>query len=244
MSRADDQTTHPDAGGGIDAEGVRSFALGDTEVTVPADIPDQNDVVRAVFGTYDGEALKLLVGDQTAVYLLPWGARRGGVAGYEQMLGDFQVRPIELSPDQVRELLDRHSPRPVALASTPAWVLYDRGVENVKVSWHARVRWGERVRPSPDPGPTIRDAFEKGLSVGISHSYGRYYPPEDVVLAYVYDDGTPLVTTVLQMGQVDDLGDDHLGQCPSCSEPYDPSEPAECDDCGAGVCPWCSESVA
>ena len=245
MSRTDDLTTHTDAGGGLGDDGIRTFSLGHSEVRVPADIPNQSDVVRALFNRYtDAEALKFVVGNQTVVYLLPWGARKGGIAGYEQTLETFEVRPIEFTPAEAREFLDQHSPRPVPLASTPAWILHNRGIESVKVSWHARVRWGERVRPSPDPGPAIREAFEDAVNVGIDHSYGRYYPPEDVIFAYVFDDGTPLITTVLEADQVDDPGNDHLVQCPSCTELYDPSDPSECGDCGAVVCPWCNETVA
>lgn len=221
-----------------------SFPVGEDEVAIPDDIPGENDVVRAVFTAYDGAgALEFLVAGQV-VYLLPWAARRGGVAGYEQALDTFRVRPVEFSADEVRVLLEQHRPREVALANTPAWLLDDRGVEDVRVSWHARVRWGERVAPSPDPAPAIRDAFEDAVSVGIDRAHGRYYAPENIVLAYVYDHGTPVVTTVYQPDDVQELGADHLTECPQCDELYDPGNQQNCTCCGGPICPWCGETVA
>jgi hypothetical protein len=221
-----------------------TFAIGSEEVALPEDIPGKNDAVRAVFSAYDGaEALQFFVG-QKIVYLLPWAARQGGVAGYEQVVDSFCVRPVEYTPNEVCKLLDQHRPRRVPLANTPAWLLDDRGGKDVHITWHARVRWGERVSPSPDPAPAIREAFEDSVSVGIERSHGRYYAPEDVVLAYVYRDRTPVVTTIYHPDTVQELGADHLTECPQCGELYDPGNHQTCTCCMGPVCPWCGDTVA
>lgn len=218
-------------------------ATGDRSVDVelPDDLPGRNDLVNAVFAHYhDAGALELLDRDRV-LYLVPWGNRHSGIAGYEQSLDDFEARPREFTPAEVRGLLEAHHARPVPLAATPAWVLDPRGAEDVRVSWHARVRWGERIHPTPDPGPAIRAAYREGVNVGIKGGHGRYYAPEDVLLTAVYDHGTPLVTTVFQPEDFDRYGTEHLAECERCEDVYDPSAQtqAECECCGGRVCPWC-----
>jgi len=218
-----------------------AFGLGTSEVALPSDLPDPNPLVRDIFTEHDGaEALEFFL-DEEIVYLLPWAARHGGIAGYRQSLDTFHVRPVEFTPDEARGLLEAHSARSVALANTPAWLLDDRGVDDVRVTWHARVRWGERVEPSADPGPSIRDAFEAGVSVGMSRGRGRYYPPADVIIPYVLSHGTPVVTTVFEPNDIEDFGADHLVECPHCTELYHPGDHS---DCSARVCPWCHETLS
>lgn len=229
-----------------DGNDVEAFTAGDDRVALPDDLPGANDVVRAVFTTYEAAgALEFLLG-QKVIYLLPWAARRGGVAAYEQHLNTFRARPVELTADEVESLLKNHRPREVSLANTPAWLLDDRGVDDVHVSWHARVRWGERVNPSPDPGPAIRDAFEDAVSVGVAGDgvHGRYHGLKDLLFVYVYDRSTPVVTTVYHPDDVQDLGVDHLVECPQCDELYDPGNQQMCTCCAGPICPWCGETVA
>mgnify|MGYP000654590151 CR=1 FL=1 len=213
-----------------------AFGVGASQVTLPSDLPDPNPLVRDIFGKHDdAEALEFFVGEEV-VYLLPWAARHGGIAGYRQSMDTFHVRPVEFTPDEAKALLETHSLRAVALANTPAWLLDDRGVDDVRVSWHARVRWGERVKPSPDPGPAIREAFTRGVSVGIDRGRGRYYPPAGIIAAYARPSDTPIVTTVFEPTNIDDLGVDHLVECPRCGDLHDPGT-------STSVCPWCHEPL-
>ncbi|WP_363463585.1 hypothetical protein [Halogeometricum borinquense] len=210
---------------------------------LPGDLPGENDMTRALFGVYDdAEALEVLV-EGSIIYLMPWAARDGGVAAFEQDLETFRPSPREFTGDEVRRLLEAHIPRSTSLLATPAWLLTERG-DGPKVSWHARCRWNERIEQVADPGPNIREAYRRGLSVGVDYGHGRYYPPEDVVLCAVHDHGEPIVTTVYQPDDVRDLGADHLTECAQCSEPYDPGNQQNCTCCGGPVCPWCRETVA
>lgn len=65
---------------------VESFDIASKEVPLPDGISGENGLVRAIFDAYDGaEALALVTGDKI-IYLLPWAARSGCIAGYEQDL--------------------------------------------------------------------------------------------------------------------------------------------------------------
>jgi len=241
-SGLDTKPSSPNAPLAGDGGRTRSFSIGRENVQLPADIPEPNDLVRAVFATHEKAEALLFVFNSTALYLLPWSCRNGGVAGYEQELDTFHVRPVEVRPDEVRTLIAECDPNPVELSDTPAWLLVDAGVEEVRVTWHARVRWGERVAPSPDPAPKIRDAWRRGVSIGVDHGTGRYYPPENVVLVAV--DDPPQVTTVYEPETWSDLGTDHLVDCPHCGELCDPAAPDSCACCEGPVCPWCKGTVA
>lgn len=203
---------------------------------LPDDLPGENDVVRALFHDRDQEALEFLVED-SILYLAPWCARNGGVAGFEQDADTFAVRPVEFTADEVRELLEVHVPSEVPLHATPAWLLSPESGEP-SVSWHARVRWAERVKADADPAPAIREAWRDGLQVGVPRGYGRYYPPADVVVCYVgstYDDPIT-VTTVLDVEDVradEEIGADHLATCDVCSGWWNPQETETCVWCGA-----------
>ena len=205
-------------------------------VELPDDLPGENDVVRALFHACDGEALEVIVED-TVVYLLPWAARDGGVAAFEQDVETFDARPVEFTGREVRRLLEAHIPREVSLASTPAWVLAP-DVDGPAVSWHARCRWAERVEPMTDPAPAVREAWRTGFQVGVPRGYGRYDPVAGAVVCYVgatYDD--PLVvTTVLAVDdveQADEVAADHLRECDLCSGLWDPTDADRCAWCGA-----------
>lgn len=220
---------------------ARAAAASSAEETLdlPADLPGGNALTRAVF---DGaEALEILVED-SIIYLMPWGARDGGVAGFEQDLETFQASPQEFTGDEVRRLLEAYNPRRTSLVATPAWLLTERG-DGPKVSWHARCRWSERIERAADPGPSIREAYQQGLSVGVEYGHGRYYPPEDVVVCAVHDHGEGFVTTVFQPNTLRDLGTDHLTECVQCGDLYDPGDQETCSCCGGGICPWCREPV-
>ena len=216
----------------------RAVASNPPEVgcSLPDDLPKPNDAVRMLFAGRDAEALEILVEDEI-VYLLPWSARRGGVAGYRQDAESFDVWPVEFTVTEIEELLADHAPTGVSLVSTPAWLLTPRD-EGPPVSWHARCRWAERIEPSPDPGPRIREAWENGLQIGVPRGYGRYDPDTNVVVCYngsTYDDPAA-ITTVYPLdadAHVHDLGVDHLQRCDVCGGLWNPHEGDVCRRCRA-----------
>lgn len=203
---------------------------------LPDDLPGENDVVRALFHGHEGEAFEVRVGD-TLVYLLPWAARDGGVAAFEQNAETFEAWPTEVTGDEVRELLQEHVPRAVSLTLTPAWLLRSER-DGPPVSWHARVRWAERVASRIDTAPAVREAWRNGLQVGVPRGYGRYYPAADAVVCYVgsrYDD-PDVVTTVLAVDDVEgdeEIATDHLSTCRECEGLFNPYETEGCSWCGA-----------
>jgi len=203
--------------------------------SLPDDLPGENDLVRVLFHGRDDEALEILAGDRV-VYLLPWAARAGGLAGFEQRDGARTPRPVEFTGDEVRRLLEAHDVKRVPLAVSPARLLASRD-GGPPVSWHARVRWADRVEAVADPAPAIRAAFEDGLQVGVPRGYGRLYPPKDAVVTYVgrAPDDPLVITTVYTVDDVDaddDLGSDHLARCAVCEGLLDPT--------AGDTCPWCS----
>lgn len=216
----------------------RAAAPGETSIgaQLPDDLPGANDAVRMLFAGRDAEALEIIA-EEEVVYLLPWAARRGGIAGYRQDVGTFDVWPAEFTVTEVQDLLDVHPPRGVSLASTPAWVL-TRRERGPPVSWHARCRWAERVYPSPDPGPDIREAWANGLQIGVPRGYGRYDPDRNVVICYNGPtcDDPARITTVYPLdatADVHDLGVDHLQQCDLCGELWNPQNTDVCHRCRA-----------
>ena len=201
---------------------------------LPDDLPGANDIVRILFAGRDGDALELLVGD-TLVYVLPWAARHGGVAGYVQDAETYAVWPVEFTVDDVERLLAEHRPHEVSLLKTPAWLLSPRKT-GPPVTWHARVRWAQRVEPMADPGPRIREAWQNGLQIGVSRGYGRYDPATNVVVCYngsTYDDPAA-ITTVYPLDESADIHDhglDHLKRCDVCDGLWNPLEADVCRHC-------------
>lgn len=211
---------------------------------LPSDLPGENDITRALFHLHDeGEALEVVDGERV-VYLMPWCARNGGVAAFEQHVEAYDGYPIELEADEVRRLLERAHARVVPVMATPAGQLSQRE-GGPHVSWHARVRWSERVSSTTDPAPEIREAYQQGVSVGVGRGHGRYHAPKNVVLCAASGHDEAVITTVIQPDDVqEEFGADHLKECPSCDEIYDPGDRASCGCCGAPVCPWCDDSLA
>lgn len=74
------------------------------------------------------------------IYLFPWAARSGCIAGYEQDLENYRARPVKITAVTVREHLEELRPREISLATTPAWLLDGSSEQDVRVTWHARVR--------------------------------------------------------------------------------------------------------
>jgi len=215
------------------AAAAREFSIG---AQLPDDLPGANDAVRMLFAGRDAEALEVTDGNEV-VHLLPWAARHGGIAGYRRDAETFDVRPAEFTVTDVQELLDDRPPREVALTSTPASVLTPRE-RGPPVSWHARCRWGERIYPSPDPAPDIRQSWENGVQIGVPRGYGRYDPDRNVVICYTGRtcDEPDRVTTVYTLdaaGDVHDLGVDHLQQCDLCGELWNPQKADVCQRCRA-----------
>lgn len=213
------------------------------ETTLPDDLPDGNDLTRGLFAAYpEGEALEFVKKDRI-IHLLPWSARNGGVAGFIQDLETYRPRPAEFTGSDVSRLLKEQAPRMVSLLSTPAWVFTERE-QGAKVSWHARCRFAERIEPLADPAPRIREAFEQGVPVGIEgRGKGVYYPPDDLVIAYVGTIDDPVVTTVYRPDEGGSLATGHLKNCPSCGQLYNAPTGTDCSCCGGSICPWCGESI-
>lgn len=202
------------------------------EQRLPDDLPGESDISRALFhGRDDATAVELLA-EGRVVYLMPWAAT-DGIAGYEQDPSTFEARPVEYTGAEARRLLEERRPRTVPLQRTPAWLLDEFDGDGVNVSWHARVRWNERVEQLAAPAPRVREAYRSGVSVGVDYGHGRYHAPTGAVLAAVYRDDHPLVTTVFPPSALESVGSDHLTECERCGELYDPGNTTACN--------WCSE---
>lgn len=204
-----------------------------TSTDIPSSVPGSSDVVRALFHYREDVALEFLLEDDD-VYVLPWSARRGGIAGYRQSTDTLRARPVEFSQDDVQQLLTRHAHREVPLAATPAWLLQEDS--EPPVSWHARVRWAERVEEMTDPAPAIRQAWRDGFQVGVPEGYGRYYPPADVVVCYFghSSEEPTMITTAIDVEDIqenDKIGADHLEHCDVCPGAWNPQQ--------TDACPWC-----
>lgn len=131
-------------------------------------------LVRVVFdGTETGTALALET-SEGPLTLLPWSSSQGKVAGYG--VGETgETIPVELGAKALRRVLDRYEAETVPLEETPAQALLGSpGQRDVAVSWHARVRWAERVREDTYPAPRIHAALTD--AVELSRHRGWYNP--------------------------------------------------------------------
>lgn len=192
---------------------------------------DPDELGRVLFDQYpDAGALEFLVDGETVLYVLPWQSGGPTLAGYEQELPSFSPRPVEVTHDRVRELLQDHRPRSVSVTETPAWVLAPTGRET-RVTWHARVRYADRIEPMADPAPDILDAYDRA---------GYCSHPRLVNCRSLYDPTTDLVILVdrsrgrehekiVSVATTDeyDVERQHWRDCPSCGTEYDPTRHTE-----------------
>lgn len=145
-------------------------------VLPPEFIP--SPLVRAVFdGTEQGTALRCET-ETGPITLLPWSSSEGRVAGYRSTTSGDRV-PAEFTAKELYELLRETPPREIPLDDTAASTLLGHpGERDVAVSWHARVRWAERVSPDTYPEARIREALKE--SVRLARNQGWYHPEYDV----------------------------------------------------------------
>ena len=193
----------------------------------------ESPMVRAVFYERPADTALELFHDGKIVYLLPAPARRDGLAGYEQDPETYEARPVEFTGTEVRRLLEAHVPREVPLGHTPAWVAEAApGAEQVKVTWHARVRWADRFETTIDPRPAIVEAVEEGITVGIDRGRGYFHAPTGAVVATI-ETSPPTVTTVFELDR-ERHGADHLTECERCELLCLPTPTLDCN--------WCDSS--
>jgi len=131
-------------------------------------------LVRLVFNETDrGTALRLET-DRGTVTLLPWSSSQGKVAAYGP--GDREdAVPIEMGAKALRKILDENDAVSVPIEETPARnLLGTPAPREVAVSWHARVRWAERVREETYPAASIHAALQE--AVELSRHRGWYNP--------------------------------------------------------------------
>jgi len=135
-------------------------------------------LVRVVFdGTEPGTALALET-SEGPLTLLPWSSSQGRVAGYG-VSETGETIPVELGAKALRRVLDQNETRTVLLEKTPAQALLGSpGLRDVAVSWHARVRWAERVQEETHPAPSIHTALTD--AVELSRHRGWFNPALDI----------------------------------------------------------------
>lgn len=173
----------------------------------------ESNLVRIVFNdTEPGTALRLDA-DCGAVTLLPWSSSQGKIAAYGP--GEREdVVPIELGAKALREFLDENDTASVPLEETSArHLLGTPAPRDVAVSWHARVRWAERVQEETHPAPSIHAALEE--AVELARHQGWYNPALNVRIPIegagpIFDerlDADWVAKTVITMDD-DDIGFD------------------------------------
>lgn len=177
----------------------------------------------------DGEAVEIY--DRCSVWhVLPVDARNNCIAAYRTSLETGDVYPLELPTHAARRLSRTRETRGVMLSATPARHIDTGGIP---VSWHARVRWAQRVAPCAEPATHIRRAFRRGIAVGVDRGGGRYYSPADAVVTYVGPDDDPtVVTTVLPAADTSEFRTDHLLRCEVCRQLFNPQNGPDCKWCG------------
>lgn len=135
-------------------------------------------LVRTVFYETEPGMTLVLETDSGPVTLLPWSSSGGQVAAYGAC-DQTDPLPLELDARELRELLDEYEPEETPLEQTPARpLLGSPGERDVAVSWHARVRWAERVQEETYPAPSIHAALEN--AVELSRHRGWFNPTLNV----------------------------------------------------------------
>jgi hypothetical protein len=207
----------------------------DRTLTPDRNVPQVTPLAREVFDADTDGALRVPVDYGETVTLLPWGTRDDGLAAFRSAPRPGASWPVSVDADRARDLAHAERARRVGLVETPAWVLDDRP-HPLRVSWHARVRYAERVERVVEPAYVLREAWGAGVPVGVSTGRGYYHPPTGVVVVTRQRHGGAVATTTLAPTTLADFATDHLPVCRSCLEPY--HERLRRD--GAG-CPWCGE---
>lgn len=222
---------------GTDTEYVSEERTGN--YPIPSVFLYQNETVEDVFCETRNKAISITT-EAADVYFLPWNGGSGGIAAYRRDRTSATMVPFEYQARDARQLLEAYAPTEVPLLSTPVWML-DTGGE-VNITWHARVRYAERVTRCVEPATEIRRLFRAGIPVGRSGSSARYYPPEDVLIVFENDD-TPLVRTVFHPVDLTECELDHLHVCGNCHHLVDATDSADCSCCSAAVCSWCEHTL-
>jgi len=202
------------------------------QLTIP-DSLQPNALSRRVFHNRPEEtALELLdAKTETLTYILPWGSASGKIAGYEQDAGTFAVRPVELSHEELRELFDTHVPREVDLLDTPAWLLDARPRDGERVSWHARVRYAQRVEPMADPAGAIRESYARAGYVSTDHYERAMYDPADDLMFLLHPDEAQFDIATVFPPDCCDFETQHWRDCHDCRTSFDPSRHDNCPHC-------------
>jgi hypothetical protein len=207
----------------------------DRTLTPNRNVPDVTPLARKVFDSDSDAALRVPVDYAETVTLLPWGTRDGGLVAFRSTARPGESWPVSVGADEARALANDDRAWRVDLVETPAWVLNDRR-HPLRVSWHARVRYAERVERVAEPSYAIRKAWGAGVPVGVSAGRGYYHPPTGVVIVTRQRDVGVVAATIYAPATLADLATDHLPVCRSCLEPY--HERLRRD---GAACPWCGE---
>jgi len=203
-----------------------------------------NTLTRGVFATRpDGAALRFNTGSGRSEFVLPWGSSGSTVAGYVSEHGQ-RGYPVEYDAEELEELatLSKGGPEVVHLNTTPVEPLLDEDSE-IGVSWHARVRWHQRVTEESYPAEPIREAFGRGVHVGVEDGRARFDPETGALLRFCEAAERKRIITVWP-ASLDEVNIGHLNVCPSCARLLDPERTDECECCGGATCPDCGGDLS